>query len=195
MEEVIPPMSNDLEVIFYDPNQTTTNRNTYPAKPPWQKLADRIGTVRPTRLEVQHLVECLPAAPAGEKPLDTVSRLALGVFSEHERSVRELVLISLCSILSTSGRAAPEQLDKVMMTLVTSSEPRYLDRLKRGARFANEIIATWAAKDINDGLRGLDRATQAVLQGTVNKTHWHSLFQANLSSSSNCISVEHFEWL
>lgn len=86
----------------------------------------------------------------------------------HDKNVRELLILSLCSVLSSSGRAAPERLDEILKLLVKSSDPRYLDRLKRGAKFANEIISARAIKHGGNELEHLGRAAQAILQGIFN---------------------------
>lgn len=85
--------------------------------------------------------------------------------TKGDRPVREFILVSLCAVLATSSRAAPEQIDEVLRMVVNSFEPRYLDRLKRGARFANVIISELASRLRGDEMQRLDRATQIILQG------------------------------
>lgn len=170
-DPVVPLISSDsLEIIFHDPappsGPSATDKQR-PRLPRWQKLANRIGSGRGyQRLQFQTLALYLRPGTNNERPLDTASRLAVNISAAgDDRSILELLLVSFCSVLSTSGRAAPEQVDNVMQTIINSSKPRYLDRIKRGATFANKLIAEWAANSSGHELQRLDRATQAVLKG------------------------------
>lgn len=168
-DETTSQSSDQLDIVFYDPEQSSRASNQEKARPRWQKLADRIGTARgkaAERLQVSVPLSGCPSYAESETPLSFASQLAQSITTAMpEVALQELLFMSLCSVLSVSGRASPEELDQVISTVVKSTNHRYLDRLKRGAKMANEIIAEWAADGISDTVQRLDRATQAVLQG------------------------------
>lgn len=167
--------SNQLDIIFYDPsNPSSSNLNKQQHKPRWQKLADRIGTSQSSalatkRLDVATLIGSYqPSNIHGGTPIAYAYAFARNIHPfEPEVAARELLLVSLCSVLSISGRVAPEELDAILNIFLKSTNPKYLDRVKRGAKLANELIAEWAlvATGTQDPIRRLDRATQAILQG------------------------------
>lgn len=131
----------------------------------WERLTNRIGSSPIQRLEANHCLDLFPPA-CGETALDMAAGYAAGLPRQRdERLVSSFLLLSLCATLDISGRVAPEEVDKVIQTLTTSTKPKYLDKLKRGARVANEIIAEWAKRGGGDRLHRLDQATQAILQG------------------------------
>lgn len=175
MADRAPPQrssTENLEIIFYDPGQNLRPAKQVTTQPKWRELVERIGiSIGTRRLEAQAFLDCAPEH-CNERPLATAFRLAHNVHGlNEEKPIRELLLLSLCSVLSISGRAAPEELDEVLKVLVRSSEPRYLDRLKKGAKFANELIAEWAVKGVGTERERLDRATQAIFQGTFSFLH------------------------
>ncbi|KUI70764.1 hypothetical protein VM1G_11674 [Cytospora mali] len=143
-------MDSDLQVILYQSNHPDQ---------PLQRTSSASG-----RIELQYLVGVLPYSGA-DTALQAASRLA--TTPSGEQSISKLLLASICTILYTSGSAAPEQLDQILQKVVRSTNIKYLDKIKRGARVANEIASTWAEKSAEDSdlLCRLDRATQAVLQG------------------------------
>lgn len=167
-----PPASDQLNIIFYDPtNPSQSNPDKKIARPRWQQLADRIGTAAQTgkRLDVVALLASFTRHETdNEVPIVFASKLSRSInAADPEAAVQKLILVSLCSVLSTSGRAAPEELDNIMNVLLKSTNTRYLDRAKRGAKMANEIIAEWALASPSEGdpIQRLDRATHAILQG------------------------------
>lgn len=174
MDMVSPP--DQLDIIFYDPsNPSSSSSNKQKDRPRWQKLADRIGIIKSRalatkRLDIATLLGSYqPSNVQNGTPIAFAYGFARNIHaSEPEVAVRELLLVSLCSVLSTSGRAVPEELDAIMNIVLRSKSPKYLDRVKRGAKLANELIAEWAlaTTSIQDPIRRLDRATQAILQGT-----------------------------
>lgn len=166
-----PSPPKNLEFIYYNPDhQEPATKPRIPTQPKWRELAERIGMSKSfPRLGLEAFFE--DDVPCNERPLDTALRLSQSIQNTHvskdKRPICELLLLSLCSVLSISGRAAPEELDQVLKTIVKSSDPKYLDSIKRGARFSNVIIAEWAAKGVGTEQleERLDRATQAVFQG------------------------------
>lgn len=171
-----PPASDQLNIIFYDPTKPSeSKRDKKIAMPRWQQLADRIGMAAQTgkRLDVVALLDSFqPHETDNKTPIDIASELAQSInAADPEASVRKLIVMSLCSILSTSGRAAPEELDSIINVLLKSTNPKYLDRAKRGAKMANEIIAEWALAPPSKGdpIERLDQATNAILQGMFHK--------------------------
>ena len=159
--------TGDLEFVFYQPNQPS-ERPTPDERSTWEKLVDRIGDIKLSqRLQVQPLLEVLPCN-RHETPIVTALRLASSVSLDlDERKLQELLVITLCFVLYTSGRASPEEIDSIIGKFSSSSEMKYLNRLKRAGKIANEIIAEWAESSTQDLplLYRLDCATQAVLQG------------------------------
>ncbi|KAF3760098.1 hypothetical protein M406DRAFT_104602 [Cryphonectria parasitica EP155] len=196
--------SSDFSVVFYDPNQPSEGRliNDEP-KARWERLADRIVSAQGrlyARLETPALADLGLAPRAGQDKtpdaggnhlLDITTRLGHGTkLATPGRELRELLFASICSILYASGRAAPEELDRIMGICVQSSNSRYLDRLKRGAKIANEIIALWAVPEdhacrngcqLDTQLQRLDQATQAILQARLTLPQW-GLLNSNSSN-------------
>lgn len=161
--------SDELQFLFYQPGRPD-HPFSAPTKPPkrakWEKLSDRIGLAAklPERLDPSTFLAML-SPHTGETALEAASRLATNS-SPVEKANRELILISICNILYNSGRVSPEQLDDLIKMVVRSSLPSYFDKIKRGARVANQIIAGWAERHANgDLLYRLDQATQAILRG------------------------------
>lgn len=165
--------SSDLEIIFYRPGYPDHPVATPPISRPlpittWERLAHQIGSATFTqRLSVQYVTNLLSGC-SGETALEAASNLASRLSPDREqRALQGFLLLNLCTMLYISGRAPPETLDGIMRAITKSSKPKYLDTLKRGVRVANEIIVQWAERDNGDRLQQLDRATQAVLQGTI----------------------------
>lgn len=160
----------ELTIVFYTPPPVSNNESasTSDTEPRWQKLAKRAGTIAGSRLDVHTLLEHIPPSTSGDTPLQTASKLSTYVSSldGERKGFIEFLLVSLCAVLYESGRAAPEKIDEILKAVVKSSNPRYLDRVRRGVKLANQIIAEWATCDSTsvDKLQRLDRATQAVLQ-------------------------------
>lgn len=167
-------LPDDFEVIPFQPDQPVSRprRHLRKATPPtkrWERLAGRIGL--PTELNqrigalglVQRLLFC-----RNDTPSEAALLLAAGLRSmnDTDHTTAALVLTSLCAVLYYSGQSAPETLDQILCSFVQSSNTKYLDRIKRGARLANETIAGWACEGDGDQLQRLDRATRAVLQGS-----------------------------
>ncbi|KUI73002.1 hypothetical protein VM1G_08150 [Cytospora mali] len=161
-----------LRFIFYEPNQPSQKPVPDP-RPAWEKLVDKIvGVKLSQRLQLQSMLKLLPRGNH-ETPIGTASRLASNLSSDqNERKVQELLAATLCFILYTSGRAAPEELDPIMRTFSSSAEKKYLDRLRRAGKAANEIIAEWAERSNGDLLYRLDCATQVVLQASLSLPQW-----------------------
>ncbi|CAN8104377.1 unnamed protein product [Discula destructiva] len=153
-EEVLPDGSIpvNFDVIFYNPEQPRADKRLPSAvRPKWKQLAERIGAGKPfARLEAQTLLADFPPAVGSEKPVDTAKRLASDIVAKGDRIIRELLLVSF-------------------------SEPRYLDRLKRGATFANTIIAELASRGPGNEAQQLDYATQTVLQARLTVSQWSTL--------------------
>lgn len=171
MDEGNPTQLRELEIVFYTPPQP--NRLPAPVGPrrsgipTWEKLTDRLDQPTCTqRLEAKDCLKLFPT-PRDGTVLETVTNLASGLSPDREeRNISGFLLLSLCAALDVSGRVAPEEIDKVIKVLTMSTKPKYLDKLKRGARMANEAIAAWAEREDGDRLvHRLDRATQTVLQG------------------------------
>lgn len=172
------------DIIFYDPNQPELSRSGLnrkkPHRPAWQRLAERVARPAPDTTEPLDVAELLHSCQPCEsdtsgshghkkQPLEFASEFARRIHaSGSEVAVQQLLLISICSVLSISGRASPEELDVIIRTVSKSSGTRYLDRIKRGAKMANEIISEWAleaTQSKENPAQRLHRATQAVLQG------------------------------
>lgn len=169
MEVNDPAQPEELEIIFYAPDQnsntdqpTTRRRSDIPI---WERLTDQLQRPTTQRLKAEEYLKLFPPS-IGETALEITRDLASGLSHDKEqRHISGLLLLSLCATLDHSGRVAPEEIDEVIRTLTTSKNPKYLDKLKRGARVANKIIAQWAERKGGDQLLQLDRATQAILQG------------------------------
>lgn len=175
------PLAAELDIVFYDPERPfakkhllSRSKSSNPAAiPKWKQLAERITSSsdklnrQSERINAQTLLRDFPYTSDNEKPIETAERLARDIKIKDNRPAREFILVSLCAVLATSSRASPEKIDKVLMMVVNSFEPRYLDRLKRGAVFANSIISELALKLELAGheIQRLDCATQIVLQG------------------------------
>lgn len=159
----------ELEIIFYTPPPASSGVSTSmpQAGPRWQKLASRVTQIAGEQLNVQDLINHIPPCTPVETPLKFASRLADYVSQlQGDKGALEILLVSLCAVLSKSGRAAPTDIDKILERLVKSSKPRYLDRVKRGIKLANQIIGEWTAYQpaTGDKLQELNRATKAILQ-------------------------------
>lgn len=162
--------SQELEILFYMPPPVDETRAPVARRrsrmPIWERLADQLGS--PTqRLEAQDCLKLFPTC-SGETVLEITTNLASNLpHNKQDRLIASFLLLSICTTLDISGRAAPEEIDKIIQTLTTSKKPKYLDKLKRGARTANEAIAEWVERndsESNDRLHQLDQATQAILQ-------------------------------
>lgn len=198
----------ELDIVFYDPDRpyadkslSSRSKSSAPtAIPKWKQLVERITSNKLLmdrqfeRIEAQALLQDFSCAPFSEKPIKTAERLARDIITKDNRPARELILVSLCAVLATSSRASPEEIDQVLRVIVNSFEPRYLDRLKRGAAFANKIISALALRLEPSGHETLqlDRATQIILQGI------HSLNEGRItpklltcSSQTYSFSMEH----
>lgn len=166
-------LPDDFEVIIFQPGQPVprSRRRQRKGGPPtkkWERLAGRVGLpaeLNP-RIDALGLVRRLLFC-RNNMPIEAALLLAdgLGSMNDTEQTTAGLVLTSLCATLDRSGKR-PETLDRILRKLVQSSNTKYLDRIKRGAILANETIADWAAQGDGDQLQRLDRATQAVLQGS-----------------------------
>lgn len=163
----------DLEVILYQPNidgTMTIPRLPRPKPrsnlPMWERLTDHVGAVSILqRLQVQDCVRLLSGC-IRSTGLEAASSLAENLSKDKdERSIEGMLLLSLCAVLEASGRASPEDIDRIIRVLTKSCKPKYLDALKRGALFLNQLIASWAEQQGGNRLRSLDQATQVVLQG------------------------------
>lgn len=166
-----PLPSKNIQFLFYQPDQPEqpfSQPNRQPTAPRWERLADRIGLAAgdPGRLDAQSLLTTFPRCDS-DTAIQAALRLASSTSPNQEnQEIRAIILISLCTVLDTSGSVDPEDLDGIIQTIIQSSKPRYLDRIKRGARVANEIIAAWAERyTTGNALLKLEQATQAVLQG------------------------------
>lgn len=160
-----PP--DGLQVIFFQPIHSNAPEGVVDIVPRWQQLANRIGKAElAQRVEISSFLADLPRLIKGENPSQVALRLAetSKSYSRHTEFWK-LLVVSFCSTLYTSGRTTPETLDKIITIIVKSSETKYLDQIRRGAKFANEIIADWAMTGTESKIGCLDRATQAVLQG------------------------------
>lgn len=169
------PHPDGLQVIFYEPVHSKETDGGVASIPRWQQLANRIGKVElAQRVEISSFTADLPRLIEGETPVQVALRLAETASSCcRDTELWKLLVVSFCSTLYTSGRAAPETLDKIITVLVKTSDTKYLDQIKRGAKFANEIIAAWAMTGTENKMRCLDRATQAVLQGNFHPLPGH----------------------
>lgn len=168
---IVQQSSNELQFRFYQPDRPDQPFSS-PSRPPkrakWEKLSDRIGLAAGLSGDLNPATLLAILSPySNETALQAASRLASNT-SLEEKANRELVLISLCTVLYNTGRASPERLDDLIRTVVRSSLPAYFDKIKRGARVANEIIASWAERYAKgDLLYRLNQATQAVLRGII----------------------------
>lgn len=157
-----------LRIIFYDPDQES-NAPSIARRgsdiPIWERLADQLPGPTTQRLKAEDYLKLFPPS-LGETALEVAAGLASGLSHDKEqRHTSGLLLLSICATLDISGRVAPEEIDEVIKTLTSSRKPKYLDKLKRGARVANEIIAEWAERGDGNRLQQLDQATQVILQG------------------------------
>lgn len=173
-EEPNPPPDR-LQVIFYEPAHSKEADGGVASIPRWQQLANRIGKVELTqRVEISSFTAELTQLTDGETPCQVALRLAETASSScRDTEFWNLLVVSFCSTLYTSGRAAPETLDKIITHVVKTFNYKYLDQIRRGAKFANEIIAAWAMTGTESKIRCLDRATQAVLQGNFHPLPGH----------------------
>lgn len=159
--------AKEIEFVFYEthiPHQVAASDSNAAR---WEKLTGRITTQEPTRiLLAEELVGPMPF-PKTDGALEAASLYASRLSLEKSRRCRQsLVLLSLCTVLYHSGQA-PDEIDTIIRTIAKSSNAKYLDTLKRGARIANEIIAKWAERSGGDQLQRLGQATQMVLQGVL----------------------------
>lgn len=164
-----PQPLDGLQIVFYEPIQPQPTEDGVDNRPRWQQLADRIGKFEPAeRIEVSSLTSSLGRLASGERPCQIALRLARSIQSStKDKAILELIVVSFCFVLYSSGRAAPEAIDEILTVLIQSSSVRYLDQVKRGAKLANEIIAEWSMTGIEDRFDCLDRATQIILQGNL----------------------------
>lgn len=162
------PSSNNLQFVFYLPNQPPVSRRS--EIPIWEKLTHQVGSIVITRRF--HLHDCLKlfSHSRADTALEAASNLGTSLSPDKgERAIQSFLLLSLCALLDVSGRAAPEEIDGIVKVVTKSTKLKYLDTIKRGARVANEIIAEWAGRQDSSGnldhLQQLDKATQGILQG------------------------------
>ncbi|KUI65669.1 hypothetical protein VM1G_11312 [Cytospora mali] len=183
---------SNIKFLFYQPGQPEqpfSPPDRQPTVARWEKLADRIGLATGVleRVDGQSLLSTFPRCDT-DTALQAASRLASSV-SPNERDLHAIVLTSLCTVLEMSGRASPEELDGIVKTIVQSSLPRYLDKIKRGARVANEIIAAWAEHHTTgDLVSRLDQATQAVLQARLSMSQWGVLSECGSKVKERILS-------
>lgn len=167
--------ANDLQIVFYQPNRPHRPFAEAPSKPQsqkrWMRYADQIWMVQGPlkRIQVSDIIAALPESIA---PVSKAASL-LGERPELDQRInRPFLQTAFCDLLYTSGQAIPEDLDAVLKEHIASksSNTRYLDKLKRGSRIANSIVVEWARRGSeasSELVSRLDRATHAVLQGTV----------------------------
>lgn len=163
-----PEQGSDPEIIIWAPEQEGSRSSA--AR--WENLVGQIKPARfAERLHVETVLRSLPR-PSGQADSVITDAIELAHSTRNERddrlrSIKELLLTTLCEVLQESERFRPEELDRVLGVVVKSPKIRirYHAKLKRGARLANEVAGAWAVEGTGDLVGRADLATRAILQG------------------------------
>lgn len=162
----------ELTIVFYEPESTGQSTRRPPAhRGKWESIVNHIleGLSSDRQDVTLTFLHSLPSL-LEEDPIQTARRLGNDIIEDENartRPFKELLFTTLCMVLHKCEVNSPEETDQVLKLISSTSRSRYLDRLKRGARVANEIITEWAMQQGGgrDVLDDLGCATLALYTG------------------------------